>query len=127
MRGSCLCGAVKYSASGTARSIVACHCNQCRKTSGHYVAATQVKRANLEVQGADMISWYLSSKTAKRAFCGICGSQLFWIEIGSDDISIMAGSVDGKTELEMDRQICTDTKGDYYALPNIEKVDQTTL
>lgn len=127
MQGSCLCGAVNYKISGKVRSVVACHCTQCRKTSGHYVAATQVQKSSLEIQGKDKISWYQSSETAKRAFCATCGSQLFWTELESEDISIMAGSLDGETGLKMDRQICTDAKGDYYAVPDIEIVDQSTL
>lgn len=127
MRGSCLCGAVTYQVSGPMRSVVACHCTQCRKTSGHYVAATQVPKDSLEIQGPDNLSWYQSSATAKRAFCKTCGSQLFWTELASDDISITAGTLDGPTGLRMDRQICGDTKGDYYALPDIETVDQSTL
>ncbi|WP_442475962.1 GFA family protein [Roseovarius litorisediminis] len=41
MRGSCQCGAVRYEVAGPLRQVVGCHCSQCRKTSGHYVAATQ--------------------------------------------------------------------------------------
>jgi hypothetical protein len=127
MRGSCLCGAVSYTISGQMRSIVACHCTQCRKTSGHYVAGTQVRKEILDILGDDNLSWYESSATAKRGFCRTCGSQLFWTEIGSANMSIMAGTLDGPTGLKMDRQICTETKGDYYDLPNVETVDQSTL
>ena len=38
--GSCECGAVVFELSGKLRDVVACHCGQCRKTSGHYWAAT---------------------------------------------------------------------------------------
>lgn len=127
MHGSCLCGEVKYTISGQARPVVACHCTQCRKTSGHYVAGTQIRKENLEIQGEDSLKWYQSSATAKRAFCQICGSQLFWTEFGSANMSVMAGTLDGPTGLKMDRQICIDTKGDYYDLPNIEVVDQSSL
>ena len=127
MQGSCMCGAVTYTISGNIRSIVACHCTQCRKTSGHYVAATQVHRDNIDVQGESSLSWYQSSASAERAFCRICGSQLFWSEFNCTNISVMAGTLDGPTGLRMDRQICTETKGDYYTLPNAMTVDQSTL
>jgi len=115
---------VTYTISGQMRSVVACHCTQCRKTSGHYVAGTQVRKEDLDISGANNLSWYQSSATAKRGFCRTCGSQLFWTEIGSANISIMAGTLDGPTRLKMDRQICIDTKGDYYVLPSVETVDQ---
>ncbi|MGB3280519.1 MAG: GFA family protein [Pseudorhodobacter sp.] len=127
MKGSCLCGKVRYRITGQARSIVACHCTQCRKTSGHHVAATQVKRESLEITGSENLNWYRSSETAKRAFCNTCGSQLFWTRCDSADISIMAGTLDNPTGLRMDRQICTESKGDYYPLPNVTIVDQSTL
>ncbi|MGB5869931.1 MAG: GFA family protein [Albidovulum sp.] len=127
MQGSCLCGAVHYQVLGRMRSVVACHCTQCRKTSGHYVAATQVRKEDLQIEGGDNLSWYQSSATARRAFCKTCGSQLFWTELSSDDVSIMAGTLDGATGLTMDRQIFGDAKGDYYALPDVKTVDQSTL
>lgn len=33
--GSCLCTAVQYEVSGPLRSVLYCHCEQCRRTSGH--------------------------------------------------------------------------------------------
>lgn len=127
MRGSCLCGDVQYSIVGPARSVVACHCTQCRKTSGHYVAATQVDTADLNIRGSENLTWFSSSATAKRAFCKTCGSQLFWTETDSPKTSVMAGTLDGPTGLKMDRQLCADTRGDYYALPDVTIVDQSTL
>lgn len=127
MKGSCLCGAVNYRVTGPLRSVVGCHCTQCRKTSGHYVAATQVPRDHLKVEGKDDLTWYQSSETAERAFCKTCGSQLFWAEFSSAHISVMAGTLDGPTGLTMDRQTCTASKGDYYALPDAAAVEQSTL
>ena len=127
MRGSCLCGAVTYEAASEPRSVVGCHCTQCRKTSGHHVAATQVRKDDLVVRGDEYITWYRSSATAQRAFCRICGSQLFWTEIGSENISIMAGTLDGPTGLRMDRQLYPEDKGDYYDLPDVEVVEQQSL
>lgn len=33
--GSCLCTAVQYEVSGPLRSVLYCHCEQCRRASGH--------------------------------------------------------------------------------------------
>ena len=46
-KGSCLCGGVEYELHGPLRDVLACHCIQCRKTSGHYWAATNVPRDKL--------------------------------------------------------------------------------
>ena len=127
MIGSCLCGAITYQTRGQMRSVVACHCGQCRKSSGHYVAATQTDTDDLVVQGSDRVIWFASSPTAKRGFCGTCGSPLFWKQDASTRISIMAGSIDGITGLKLDRQIHADQKADYYDLPECLIVDQAAL
>ncbi len=124
--GSCLCGNVTYEIQGNLRPVCACHCNQCRKTSGHYVAATQCESKDLSIKG-DTLSWYKSSSTAERGFCRTCGSNLFWRRFGNEHTSIFAGTIDGPSGLIMDSQILTQTKGDYYQLPDVPIRQQSTL
>ncbi|MDQ7071565.1 MAG: hypothetical protein Q9M48_12655 [Rhodobacterales bacterium] len=40
MQGGCNCGRVTYRVRGPLRPVIACHCSQCRKASGYFVAAT---------------------------------------------------------------------------------------
>lgn len=114
-RGSCLCGAVTYRVTGPLRPVVACHCIQCRKTSGHFVAATSAPRVAVEVTGN--VTWYQSSSAARRGFCGTCGSSLFWDGPGAN-LSIHAGTLDSQTGLTLAGHIFTADKGDYYAIGN---------
>lgn len=113
-RGSCLCGAVTYTVSGPMRPVVACHCTQCRKTSGHHVAATGAARSDIDITGP--VQWYQSSPDARRGFCGTCGSNLFWDGAGSTTLAIFAGTLDGPTALKMAGHIFVQDKGDYYDL-----------
>jgi len=113
--GSCLCGAITFDVKGDMRPVVACHCGQCRKTSGHFWAATQVDDAQLHLKSDDTLRWYRSSGTAKRAFCTACGSSLFWKMDGEDKVSIGAGSLE-TTGLETAKHIYTSDKGDYYEI-----------
>ncbi len=112
-RGGCLCGAVTYRVTGAMRPVVACHCTQCRKTSGHHVAATSAPRGAVEIEGE--VTWYRSSETARRGFCGRCGSNLFWDGVGAN-LSIFSGTLDGATGLELAGHIYCDDKGDYYRI-----------
>lgn len=115
--GSCLCGAVRFDVDGELRPVVNCHCGQCRKWSGHFVAATAAWRRSFRLedpQGA--LTWYRSSETAQRGFCGRCGAGLFWRVDDADTISIMAGALDGATGLATRAQIYVEDKGDYYEL-----------
>ena len=120
--GSCLCGRVSYSVDGPLRPVVACHCVQCRKTSGHYVAATSAMREHVTIKGE--VSWYHASDTARRGFCPTCGSSLFWDGQGVN-LSIHAGTLDGATGLAMIGHIYCADKGDYYELADdLPKADQ---
>lgn len=112
--GACLCGAVSYRVTGPLRPVIACHCNQCRRTSGHFVAATATRRANLTVSEDGSLAWFDSSEQARRGFCRNCGASLFWERHGDPHISIMAGTLDGPTGLETAMHICLADAGDYY-------------
>ena len=113
--GSCLCGAVKFEAENL-RNILACHCRQCRKTTGNYMSATAATDADLKMIVTRGLKWYRSSDAAKRGFCGECGSVLFWKGDGKDYTAIAAGSIDGKTELKLEGHIFCDDAGDYYEI-----------
>jgi hypothetical protein len=112
-QGSCLCGAVSFTVTGALRPVIACHCRQCRKTSGHHVAATSAPRDAVEIRGA--VHWYGSSDRARRGFCGTCGSNLFWDGPGAN-LSIFAGCIDGDLGVELAGHIFCADKGSYYRL-----------
>jgi len=114
--GQCLCGGVRYEVTGQLRGVIACHCSQCRRTSGHHVAATSAPSANITLTAAGTLVWYRSSETAERGFCNVCGGNLFWRQTGSDSTSIMAGTLDVPTEIAVEKHIFVRDKSDYYEL-----------
>jgi hypothetical protein len=123
--GSCLCGRISFKARGKLREVIACHCGQCRKQTGLYYAATNVRHDHLELNDWSLVSWYQSSEKAKRGFCGSCGSALFWAYDGEAEISVMAGAFDAPTDLKMGYHIFCADKGDFYeitdGLPRYDK------
>jgi hypothetical protein len=112
--GSCLCGTISFSVSGPLREVVFCHCGQCRKQTGLFYASTNASDADLKISGAESISWYQSSPTARRGFCKHCGSALFWKYDGLDVTSIQAGAFDKPTGLVAGYHIFCADKGDFY-------------
>ncbi len=114
--GGCLCGAVRYQVTGPLRDVVACHCSQCRRTSGHFVAATAARSIDVVLLEDKGLQWYTSSNNTRRGFCNQCGSSLFWEPAEGGHISIMAGSLDGATGLVTAAHICVETAGDYYRI-----------
>ena len=79
--------------------------------TGHFMAATAAGEADLEVTRDTGLRWYQSSAAARRGFCNLCGSTLFWHGRGRDYISIAAGSFDGATGLTLVQHIFTAEKG----------------
>jgi hypothetical protein len=114
--GGCLCGAIRYRIRGALRGIIACHCSQCRRTSGHHAAMTSAPLGKVEWTSSERLLWYKSSDTAERGFCGACGGNLFWRQFGHGDISITAGTLDTPTHLAIEQHIFVADKSDYYAI-----------
>ena len=114
--GSCKCGAVMFELSGPLRDVIACHCTQCRKTSGHYWAATSVLKEQLKLVRSRGLKWYRSSKKARRGFCPDCGSSLFYELDGKGRTAIGAGALDSPSGLKTMRHIYVADKGDYYSI-----------
>ncbi|MEO8459763.1 MAG: GFA family protein [Dokdonella sp.] len=113
-QGSCLCGAVSFEVTGDLPAPDACHCSQCRKTSGHYFASTDVARSALRIHGADKVTWFRSSEKARRGFCSICGSSLFFDPIHKDWTAIAMGAFGKPTDTRLAIHIHVADKGDYY-------------
>ena len=131
MRGNCLCGGVEFEVDPPLRDVIACHCSQCRKTSGHYWAATSVAHDRFRLISDATLDWYESSPSARRGFCRCCGASLFWQPVGEARISFAPGPLEGPTGLTVAEHIFTEDAGDYYApegppLPKTEAPDRLT-
>ena len=117
MNGSCLCGAVRFEIEDPLEhQPEACHCTQCRKQTGHFLVAVNVRRTALTVHGADKVAWYRSSDKVQRGFCSVCGSTLFWDPIGKDWTAVAMGAFDGPTETKAKIHVFVAEKGDYYEI-----------
>lgn len=119
--GRCLCGAVRYEVRGPLRDVLLCHCVECRRWSGHVFAATAVRRDHLVLLQSGALRWAASPESessARRGFCGGCGSSLFWDAPARDTVSVAAGTLDEPTRLRLLGHVYTTQAGDYYELPD---------
>jgi hypothetical protein len=114
-QGGCLCGAVRYRVAGPLRDVIVCHCGVCRRTHGAPAAYTACPRDRLELLAERDLRWH-EHDGARRGFCAVCGSRLFW-DRGRETISIAAGSVDEPTGLRTSHHIYTASAGDWYDVP----------
>lgn len=115
-KGRCLCGGVRYTVHGRMRAVDFCHCSQCRRSSGHFVAASACRPGQLTLDTAESLRWFASSDTADRGFCDVCGSSLFWRPKHGRHLSVMAGTLDAPTGLIAVEHIFVDDKSDYYTI-----------
>ncbi len=119
LRGQCLCGAVRYVASGAIKRVSACYCGQCRQQNGGGPFYGVEWQGELEVDDASALTWFDSSEKAKRAFCQRCGSSLFW-QANADpsffDVSL--GTLEEIGQLSLDAHIFVDSCPDYMTVPN---------
>lgn len=114
-KGSCLCGAVRFTVQGPLGAPDACHCSACRKWSGHYLASADIAKSALTVQDdSNALRWFASSAKVRRGFCGTCGSSLFWDPVQRDFIAVAMGALDSPSGTHLAKHIFTTEKGDYY-------------
>lgn len=112
MKGSCLCGEVRFDVKEPPGGVSSCHCTQCRKQSGHVWASAYVTDDKLAITGE--VRWYQSSANAKRGFCPTCGAFLFWKSDADDHTSFSMGALEEGHGLTLQKHIFTAEKGDYY-------------
>jgi hypothetical protein len=78
LRGSCLCGGVRFEIDGALSPPSNCHCSMCRKQHGAaFRSRARVQRSDLRwVKGEDLVTFYESSPGTFRGFCRVCGSPV---------------------------------------------------
>ena len=125
--GSCLCGGVSYEIRGELRPVHYCHCSQCRKTSGNFVAATGCDDEAFTLVSDSTLAWYCASDDARRGFCNVCGGNLFWKPNDEERIAIFAGTLDSTDGMVAEGHIFVADKADYFTigdgLPQFEQYD----
>ena len=72
MKGTCLCGAVRYEVRGTPTAFDLCHCSRCRESSGSaFIAELVFEAAQFEwISGASVVKIY-EAPTSTREAAGI--------------------------------------------------------
>lgn len=78
LSGGCLCGAVRYEASGQPFAVSHCHCRTCRKHNGAPVVTLAGYSVDQVRFSGTARSFYASSPGVARAFCANCGTPLTW-------------------------------------------------
>jgi len=77
--GSCLCGTVRFTASGAPEAMGYCHCESCRTWSAGPVNAFSLwsPDALTITSGDEAIASYAKTPRSERSWCTRCGGHLF--------------------------------------------------
>ena len=119
VRGSCLCGGVRYEITGPLRGALNCHCSMCRKAHGAAFSTNAVVPTDMltVTSGADLLSEYQSSPNRRKCFCSNCGSQLFIRRLDKPEFTVVTlGTIDGDPRARAERHVFVGSKASWYEI-----------
>jgi len=134
LKGSCLCGGIRYEIHAPLVDVINCHCSMCRKAHG----AAFRTRASMKVKdfvflsGEEILTFYESSPGERRSFCSVCGAVIITkFDQYPDTYGFALGTLDTDPEVSIQRHIFTKHKAPWYVitdeLPQIEELSDTDL
>ena len=118
VRGSCLCGGVKYEITGPLMRSGHCHCSNCRKAHG--AAFRSRARVRVEdfkwVQGEELVKYFESSPGFHRGFCGVCGSPIVNRPDRTPEFGIALGGLDDDPGVRPERHFFVASKAPWFEI-----------
>lgn len=122
MTGRCLCGAVEIAIDGNYIAAVgACHCSRCQRSAGVMWAAFMADGDAVTVTGE--VTRFRSTEFSERAFCPVCGSNLWLRDIDPDyaPYELMPALFPEAADFPLISEIYTDCRPAYVPLSGNHK------
>ena len=117
LSGSCLCGAVRFEATGEPVRFYHCHCGRCRKASGTgHATNLMLKPGEVRwLQGQELLGSFKVPDAERFAtcFCKTCGSPLPRHVPALDVVVIPAGALDSVPPMQPQARIFWDSRVDW--------------
>jgi hypothetical protein len=118
IRGSCLCGTLKYEIDGPFTMMMNCHCSMCRKHHGAPFATFAGAPVDgfRWLSGETSVGEYQSSTHGKRYYCTTCGAvaPLLMREMGM--AVVPAGTLDDDPGMRPTAHIFVGSKAPWYVI-----------
>lgn len=115
--GACLCGAVQITVDGAhVAAVGVCHCSLCQRSSGLVWGAFEASADAVTVTGP--VSRYASTPFSERAFCAVCGSNL-WLrntDAADAEYELMPALFPAARDFPLISEIYTDRAPAYASL-----------
>ena len=121
LRGSCLCGAVRFEVTEPFDRIGMCHCLSCKKISGG--AGTVSGRVRTDairiLEGEELLTTYQPDEGSAKTFCSRCGTNLFgggWPE--SPVVPVRLPTLDEPFEAQLQAHLFVRSVAPWEVLPD---------
>jgi hypothetical protein len=119
IRGSCLCGSVRYEIRGPLGRATNCYCSMCRKAHGAaFGTYTRVQRSDFRLlSGEDQIGSYASTPGITRTFCKRCGSTLQFVRADRPaSFALALGTLDDDPGIRPEQHIFVGSKAPWVEI-----------
>ena len=95
IRGSCLCGGIRFEVTGRPLTMAYCHCSRCRKAGSPANVSVRARDFRF-LEGAELVTRYVPEPpfTLTRCFCRVCGTSLGEVETHPKAFPIAADAFD---------------------------------
>ena len=135
IKGSCLCGGVRFEIGKVVGPFELCHCRRCKKASGSaFAAGVGVMTEDFRLlEGNELIAIYdapilRSPPPYRNSFCRRCGSPVPNPPAGAKWFEIPAGLLDDDPGLKPDKHIFIEYKAPWFELTDrLPRYDQPAL
>jgi hypothetical protein len=94
----CYCGAVKTNFGAIPKSVIHCHCGQCRRLSGSaFTTWVSFPKLSMELAGQESVTVFGATLYVLRHFCKYCGSHVYTLDARAPEIvGVPAGAIEGE-------------------------------
>jgi hypothetical protein len=121
LRGSCLCGGVKFEVDEVPATLRYCHCESCKKLSGGAATANaRVPSTAIRIlEGEELVRTFQPPEGSAKTFCLTCGSNLFgggWPD--SETASVRATALDDPLDARPSAHIFVRSVAAWETLPD---------
>jgi hypothetical protein len=120
LRGSCLCGGVKFELNEAPETLRYCHCDSCKKLSGGAATVNgRVPSSSIRIlEGEELLQTFQPAEGSSKTFCLACGSNLFgggWPS--SETASVRATALDDALDARPSAHIFVRSVAAWETLP----------
>lgn len=114
IKGSCLCGSIRFEINAKPDSVSHCHCKMCQKQHGAaYATYARINRSDIRyLTSEEQLTVYNSSDDILRKFCRKCGSNVEWGRSKNNPtkVGIAIGLFDSDFHAHSIKDICIESK-----------------